>query len=134
MMDRPSYAHVCLSLLLAAIELFPVGSLRADDDLSRYFAGLRQRGLYRVAESDCLRRLADDHLAPGERARLAIELSRTYAEHATYSAGEERDELWDQAEQVIQDSLDSGTSPSDRVWLEAQHAINLASKGAQLRW
>ncbi|MEZ6054061.1 MAG: hypothetical protein R3C02_22135 [Planctomycetaceae bacterium] len=134
MMDRPSYAHVCLSLLLAAIELFAVGSLRADDDLSRYFAGLRQRGLYRVAESDCLRRLADDHLAPGERARLAIELSRTYAEHATYSAGEERDELWDQAEQVIQDSLDSGTSPSDRVWLEAQHAINLASKGAQLRW
>ncbi len=127
-------AALCWGALGLLLIGFPIHRSSADDDLSRYYDGLRQRGLYRLAESDGLRRLADEQVTPQLRAELAIELSRTYALHATHRSGQERDELWNRAEQVLAQAEPSAPSGSYRTLLAAQRALVAATQGAQLRW
>ncbi len=108
--------------------------LSADELLSRYYAGLRERGLYRLAESDCLRRLADARATPDARAELSIELSRAYAAHATHRSGQEQAELWKRAAQVVDALRESGEAAPYRELLLAQRAFVDAARGAPLRW
>ncbi len=122
-----------LSVLLAVVA-FGLVPLSANDALSRYYAGLRKRGLYRLAESDCLRRLADEGISSGARAELSIELSRTYAAHATHRSGPEQDELWERATQVVERLRASDEAATYRELLLAQRAFVDAARGAQLRW
>ncbi|MGE0377349.1 MAG: hypothetical protein AB7Q45_18210 [Planctomycetaceae bacterium] len=131
-----SFPRVCRLALLLLVMDGNVAAPRAsaDEGLARYYAGLRERGLHRLAESDCLRRLADERIADGSRAELSIELSRTYAEHAALRTGEEGEELWDRASHVLDVLLEAGAEGAYRELLLAQRAFVDAQRGAQLRW
>lgn len=106
----------------------------ADEPLAQYFEGLRQRRMFIVAETEAQRRLAQERTTPLQRAELTIELSKTYAAHAMFSTGEQRQELWTRAEQVVGELLRSEPSSPLRGLLQVQRAMVPAARGAQLRW
>jgi hypothetical protein len=106
----------------------------ADEPLAPYFEGLRQRRMFIVAETEAQRRLAQERTTPAQRAELTIELSKTYAAHAMFSTGEQRQELWTRAEQIVGELLRSEPSSSFRGLLQVQRAMVPAQRGAQLRW
>ncbi len=73
-------------LLLASASLAAAAGDESTDQ--RFLAGLRQRGLYRLAETYCSTRLDPDwtpKLSDRRRADLVIELSRCLAERAVNS-------------------------------------------------
>jgi hypothetical protein len=69
----------------------------------QFLTGLRQRGLYGLAETYCTDRLARNDLPELQRADLVIELSRCLAERAVSSLPEQREPLWQRAVQVTGD-------------------------------
>ena len=76
----------------------------ADDELSRndrYFEGLRQRGLFSLAESVCLAELARNDLSPSTRLDTTLQFSRTLVEHAQATGGTQQQDLWDRARKVL---------------------------------
>ena len=83
------------------IVLANVAWASADDSLERYFQGLRDRQLFFVAESYGLGRLADANVLASERIAVAVQLAKTYCEHATIAAESERAEYWERAKQVL---------------------------------
>jgi hypothetical protein len=99
-----------------------------------YFSGLRQRGLFDLAEGEALRRL---NLAAGshdERALLVSELARTFAEHAKYVEGREQADLWSRAEALVSDALKDNTTSGAAIELEVLRGELRFSQGATLRW
>lgn len=101
---------------------------RGDDATARYFDGLRERGLFQVAESYCLERLSYARLPPAQRAEWTIELSRTLCEHARNSASDEQPPLWKRADDVLLDLLKREPSHPRRLALEAQSAFVVTSQ------
>jgi tetratricopeptide (TPR) repeat protein len=107
-----------------------------DDEPSldaRFLDGLRERQLFRLAESYCQERLADPKLAPEARADLAVQLSQTYVQHARSVLQNEADPLWQAARQTIDDyAKANSTSP----WLpvvEVQGSLVELARGELLR-
>jgi len=69
-----------------------------------YFEGLRDRGLFGVAERYGLDRRAELPVESAESIQLAVELSRTFARHAWHAATpEEQSFLRKRAEEVLED-------------------------------
>lgn len=99
------------------------GSLRADDSTARFYEQLRQRQLFGLVESDCLRRLDAKSLNERERAELVLELSRTYAAHAWHTSRSEQLDLWHRAVRVIVEYLDRTKSPPRPELFETQLAL-----------
>ncbi len=60
----------------------------------QFVQGLRERQLYRLAESFCQKRLADAKLPLPERADLTIHLSQTLVDHARALPPDQTDALW----------------------------------------
>jgi len=111
--------------------------LPRDNDVARevYFDGLRERGLYSLAETVCLTQLERSELTLPERTAIIIELSRTFAAHATVSATfDEQAELLQRARVVIDELLAGSARHPRRVLLEAQSAFVAASEVEVLRW
>ncbi len=106
----------------------------ADDSTPRYFRGLRERGLFSVAEAWCLRRLGEPDLLPAEKAVLTVELSRTFADHAAYRTGAEQAELWQRAQSVVDDLLQQDPQNPRREAIELQAALVPAAHGTLLAW
>ncbi len=76
----------------------------ADESSDQQFlAGLRQRGLFQLAETYCTDRLRRDDLTESQRADLVIELSRCLAEWAVSSPPQRRGPLWQRGRQVTRD-------------------------------
>jgi hypothetical protein len=69
----------------------------------QFLAGLRERGLFELAETYCLERLQRPDLPEAERADVVIELSRCLAERAVSSPPDQREPLWQRASRVTQD-------------------------------
>ncbi|MBL8851416.1 MAG: hypothetical protein JNG89_17160, partial [Planctomycetaceae bacterium] len=135
---RPSCAArvwiaLCVTLALAVGVQCQADPLRGSPD-ERYLTGLRSRRLFSLAERYCLQRLADPALTPSNRATLTIELSRCFAEHATWRSGREQDELWQRAAAVVAETLSDELEPSRRAPLVLQAANVAAARGAWLRW
>ena len=86
---------LCLALTSAAVA--------GESSDQRFLAGLRGRGLFRLAETYCTDRLKRGDLPESQRADLVIELSRCLAEWAVSLPPEERGPLWQRASQVTQD-------------------------------
>ncbi len=118
--------------VVAIVVLNPAGTLSAADDIPRYFAQLRQRGLFVVAEHYALSRLDDPKLDASRRTDMVVDLSRTFAEHAWYASPQQRDELWQKALQVVQDEL--ARMPPRPELLRAQEAFVAAARVRGLRW
>lgn len=100
----------------------------------RYFYELRQRRLFGLAEDACRQMLADDGLSRAQRLELTIELSRSLAEHAKFTIGEEQSDLWQSAVQVVDDQLQRGNRYPQRLRLQVQKALVLGGRGEFLRW
>ncbi len=101
-----------------------VGSSSSADELTaRFYEQLRQRQLFGLVESDCLRRLSAASISERERSELILELSRTYSAHAWYTVGTEQDDLWQRATRVLAEHL-ARTKPTPRGELfETQLAL-----------
>ena len=91
-------------------------SIAAESTDQLFLEGLRDRRLFSLAESFCQQRLADSTLDDYQRIDLAIELSRTFAQHALHSASAEREVLWQRATAAIK-ALESQYSSHPRFVL-----------------
>ena len=69
----------------------------------QFLTGLRQRGLFQLAETYCQQRLEQTDLPQLQRANLVIELSRCLAERAVSSPREAREPFWQRAFEVTDD-------------------------------
>ncbi|MHC4875695.1 MAG: tetratricopeptide repeat protein [Planctomycetota bacterium] len=128
----PAAVVLLLSLSgLAATEL-PRDNYEARE---RYFGGLRDRGLFSLAETVCMTQLERRDLTLPERTAIVVELSRTFAAHAAASGTfDEQIELLQRARLVIDDLLAGSARHPQRVVLEAQSAFVAASEVELLRW
>ena len=107
-----------------------VGFAQEDSDHVReYFAALRVRGLHAVAEEYAISRLRDPNLPASERVELIGELSRTLLAHGAVTEGQEREELWTDAERRVQNALTNELEPADRLELESSQAFIPATQG-----
>ncbi len=104
-----------------------------DPQTERYFQQLRQRRLFSVAEQFGLDRLSDRLLSPAEQIQVSVELSKTYAEHARFTSGDEHAEYWQLAEGVIDDALVKFAKHPRRLLLDVQRAFLPALRGEFLR-
>lgn len=104
----------------------------ADESQTRYFDQLRRRGLFSLAESYALARLAEPTTPNARRVELAIELSRTLAEHAEFASHEQQEELWLRAKSVIDDERTREPNNARDVLLATQAAMVPAVAGAWL--
>src|SRR5262245_30305276 len=100
----PGIAGRFAALLTAIVCVLPSTSM-ADEEASRYFAELRRRHLFRVAEAYCLHQLERSSLDNETRADLTLELSRTFIEHARNAPRAEQGDLWQRAAQLLDDAL-----------------------------
>lgn len=107
-------------------------NLSADEDLSRYFTQLRQRGLFVVAEHYATTQLRDPRLPARRRTDLVVELSRTLVEHAWYASPNQQTDIWQQARQVVLDELQQ--QPSRPELLTTQAAFVQAARVRHLYW
>ncbi|MBI1899707.1 MAG: hypothetical protein HYS13_01170 [Planctomycetia bacterium] len=107
-----------------------------DDDPSldaRFLDGLRQRQLFRLAESYCQERLADPKLAPAARADLAIQLSQTYVQHARSVLQSEADPLWQAAGKTISNYAASNPASPWLPVVAVQGSLVPLARGELLR-
>ncbi|MCG8587566.1 MAG: hypothetical protein MI757_22900 [Pirellulales bacterium] len=79
----------------------PLVDARSVDE--QFLAGLRERQLFDLAEDFCRRELAKQDLADRRRARMTIELARALSGKALDSPRDRRDQLWQQAFDVLND-------------------------------
>lgn len=140
--DRASmtrWPSFLIPLLVSSIVCAPFAVLADDstglDELTTdYFRGLRERRLFRLAESYSLQRLSRGRLSLADRTDLTIELARTLTEHATYAGPAEQAELWNQARKTLQDVLDAEPTHPRRILFEVQLALVPAAAGEWYRW
>jgi len=105
------------------------------DATERYFDGLRERRLFSLAETVCLRMLNDTGPGLVERTRYAVELSRTYVDHAAYAESiEEQTEMLDLAARAIDEVLSGRDNHPQALLLQAQKAIVTAREVELFRW
>ncbi len=107
-------------------------TLWADESHTRYFEQLRRRGLYSLAEGYAISRLAQPNLPLVQRTDLALELSRTLAEHAGFVSEEQQAELWKRAGAVVDDERTRDPDNPREVLLAVQSAMVPAEEGAWL--
>ena len=129
-----------LAVVLAAACLLPaLGSSRADDlanaeSTAKYFSrACGWRGLFKLAESNCLERLSHSGLSVDDRTDLTLELSRTLAEHADFVGSSEQDELWARSESALAELLKQEPENPRRLLVEVQRALLPAAIGHSRR-
>ena len=103
-------------------------------ELPLYFSGLRERGLFRVAEEYALSRLTDSELPPAQRAILAVELSKVFAAHAAEATSvAEANELWTRAEETLTPLLSAKDNPRWAA-VRSRHATLLCDRALVEFW
>jgi len=138
MMVRPA-SWLTFWLVLAAVAAagpFPRPSVRPTDERStdqQFLAGLRQRGLFQLAETYCLDRLQRPDLPDSQRADLVIELSRCLAEWAVSSPPEVRGPLWQRASQVTRDFAQDHPQDPRLPLVRLQQALGHLARGELAR-
>ena len=70
---------------------------------ARFLAGLRRRGLFALAETDCRKRLEDPQLDEVARAELVIDLVRTLADMRLAVPADSREPIWQEISSVTTD-------------------------------
>jgi TolA-binding protein len=122
---------VCVLIGLAASGICRAGEA---EQTAQYFRELRARRLFNLAERYCLERLGGARVSPLQRSALTIELSRCFADHATFAPPAEQQELWKRAADTIDEFLAKNADHPARALLEAQRATLPAARGRWLRW
>ncbi|MFM7159371.1 MAG: hypothetical protein ACKO3P_03255, partial [Planctomycetaceae bacterium] len=105
-----------------------------DEGTRIHLAGLRSRGLYRLAADYCQHRLATRGVPAEERTDLVLELARLRLEQADSLPRAQREEVW----QISADELDEAlghTPPLPRpVLLQSARALLLAEQARDASW
>ena len=115
--------HRHLAALLFFVLIFRLPFSACSSEIGQFYDQLRQRNLFGLVESDCLRRLEAPSLSERQRGELVLELSRTYAAHAWHTAGSEQDDLWQRANRLIVEHLTRPTATPRRELFETQLAL-----------
>ena len=115
--------HRHLAALLFFVFIFRPPFSASSAETNQFYDQLRQRNLFGLVESDCLRRLEAPSLSERQRSELVLELSRTYAAHAWHTAGTEQDDLWQRATRLIVEHLTRATATPRRELFETQLAL-----------
>ncbi|HEX4148981.1 MAG TPA: hypothetical protein VHY20_08335, partial [Pirellulales bacterium] len=102
----------------------------ATDD--RFLDGLRQRRLYRLAESFCRQQLRRSGLSDQRRAELVIELAQACTDHALQATGPERQRLWQEALSATQDFVRLEPTSPRLVLVQTQLAVVQSSYAGAL--
>jgi hypothetical protein len=114
----------------ALVHAASAGTVSRDE---RFTEGLRQRGLFELAEKYCQERLADSRLSDERRVTLTIELSRTYADHAARGTVEAGAELWRKARQVADDFVAGNPRHPRLLLIRTQGALAALAQGEAAR-
>ncbi len=123
----------CIVMIASLINGYAVATASADDqEITRYFRELRQRGLFVVAEHYAASRLAEQQLSPERRVDFVVELSQTLVDHAWFANPQQREELWNRAGEVLRDELAAGTGGLEL--LKTQLALISAARARMLKW
>lgn len=125
------FGRVLVTAVLSLMYL--AGVARADDADERFLDGLRQRQLFRLAESFCRQELAAEGLTTRREGALTVELSRTLAERALASPLTEADSAWNAAQQVAGEFVEAQPEHPYRVLVRTQGALVLLARGESLR-
>jgi len=125
--------HCVLWLLCAMLAATSVRAAEETSPTARYFEGLRERGLFELAENYGREQLRRDDLLPEERLELTLELSRTLAAHAVQTADEnQQKQLWIEARGVLDRMI--AQQPPQMLLLKLQAAQMEAMQGEALRY
>jgi hypothetical protein len=131
-----SHFRAILHAILPAVAAIALaGDAPADDGSAdgRFLAGLRQRGLYTLAEAYCRRELARPDLTDARRADLVIEWSRSLAEQAASAPPDRRESLWSAAVEATE-AFASRYPESPRLPLvRFQAALGMLARGELAR-
>lgn len=104
------------------------------EETRAYFDGLRQRRLFIVAETVCLRKLNDRRLSLPERSWYSVELSRTFAAHSTFASSvDEEQELLERARRIPEALLEKKPDHPQRPLLHSQALFVSAGEVETLR-
>lgn len=122
-----------LGLVLLSFAIQPAVALAVDESLSLYFDQLRQRGLFSIAESYAVSRLAQPALPRPRRIELTIELSRTIAHHAQFVSEQQQQDLWKRARSVVDDERNREPASPFALLLSSQAALVTAAEADWLR-
>lgn len=88
--------------VMLAVSGFP-SQVMAQDATERYFDGLLDRGLVRIAQTEALRRLRDDLLKPVDRATWSLRLVQAYRRQSELSGPEDREAYLDRADRLLEE-------------------------------
>ncbi|NQT40655.1 MAG: hypothetical protein HQ581_24390 [Planctomycetes bacterium] len=122
--------------LLLMIVAAPCLAAATDDGPTadqRFLAGLRQRGLFALAESYCADRLKDPALPPPRRAELTVEWSRCLAEQAVDLPRGRREPLWNRAAAVVDEFAEQYPDNPRLVLVRFQGALSRLAWGELAR-
>ena len=106
----------CQSPLIAAVDLSNVQRLRAGQS-------------YVAAEELCSRLLRDSTLNDADKVRVAVELLRTYTEHAINTPADRRGIIWNEAAQFAKSFSTSNTKNQLVVLVQIQAALVDVARG-----
>ena len=98
----------------------------------RYFDGLRQRGLFSLAEGVCFQELAQADLPPDLRLDSTLQLSRTLVEHAQTTGGPQQQDLWNRARTVLDEFNTLLPKHPGRLRVSVQSALIPLAHGGYL--
>ncbi len=113
---------VCCGLLLLSAALSTSPAI-ADEPSQRYFEALRERRLWSLAELVCLDELKNLPPTAPRRMEVVLELTETLAKHARdVPLPAERQQLWEQAADVLDTELRQTEVLSHRLALAVQRA------------
>lgn len=118
---------------MASIGALSASLTAAESEDQRFLAGLRERALYRLAETFCQNRLSDAALPESRRSELTIELSKTFVAHALASNNAERDSLWQRAHDTIDDYQNRHPKSRRLLIVDVQGGLVWLTRGELMR-
>ncbi|MCA9055025.1 MAG: hypothetical protein KDA75_14385, partial [Planctomycetaceae bacterium] len=130
--ERRLNPAVRLGLLLTLLAI--AKTALAEDPTAEFLRGLLDRGLYRVAENEAIRRLDDPLLKPHEKVTWSIGLAQAYLRHAHAMNGSDRESLAAKAEQKLADLLRVSPPLPRQPQIRTQQALFTAERAEMLVW
>ncbi len=127
-----SLLHIILTVCVGTLTAMSASAEGANFQ-AQYFSGLRQRGLFEIAETYGREQLGRNDLVFEERLELTLELARTLADHAVHSAQPNQQSLlWTEARETLNRLI--STDPPQVLQLQFQAADLDAMQGRSLRY
>ena len=130
--------QVAAALGMLALALLGWGALAQaaglDDGTRTHLAGLRSRGLYRLAADYCQHRLATRGVPAEERTDLVLEVARLRLEQAHGLPRTQREDVWRISAEELEEALQHKPPLPRRVLVQSARAMLLAEQARDASW